>query len=319
MHHSILILKNKISLLSVCVANLALGAALFAAGNEDPWPFRITPDAKPILNITLLTFPQNEFVSEISGHHELVFDGCRYVSRIVFPAISSYLISAGAGQFRWRRPDGADIELELDKKTPAGDHSWLLTKSGFDNYRITPADNSAESYDYSNCVLATLIIHGREYRFEYSDGRLVRIVRIDSDLNEELMTMEYNADGQISRLHAAGKNFVFEYGENLELLSCFEEFAHEKIMTFHYSGGLLTEAISREKNQNFVWGQPSFSEYWHPANPLSPGIIADGEFEYRTEVDRHGMTVYFHALSGKSRGQWDFDSRTQRVVWTYAK
>jgi hypothetical protein len=355
---------------------LTFSAAAFAADEPPRWPFGITPYGEPLVRIPLAAFPQSEFAGGISLQQQLVFDGRRYISRMVIPEIESYLISAGIRQFEWQRLGGAMAHLELGKPTPLGNRTWMLTKLPPATYRVASTDG-AERYDYTHCVLVSALVAGREYRFECEGDLLVRIVRTSPAPDEEILNIEYGneprseaypnrltgdnkgdgaaadhatpvvkrnrnqssvfsvsscanpksaeisaessrpeieSDGRITmRLRIGEKNFRFQYGDDLALLTCSNESATGTPVAFGYRDGLLTDVFTGSKKRIFAWGQPIFSEYSCAAEDIPPTVIANDRFAFRTVLESRKLTIRFRALDDTVRGDWVWYAGSERL------
>ena len=286
---------------------------VFASSNENAWTFGITPDAMPLVRTTLLRFPRDEFSGGITLVHELVFDGCRYASRMVLPELESYLISGDPEEFKWRSLNEQTISyLSLGKQTRVRNRVWVLTKLMSNRYRIASTDGM-EVYDYANCLLVRALIENREYHFEHTEKRLSRVIKINPILDDKLVCIEYNRDGLMSEMRAAGKILKFKYGKNLELLSCvdwFDDSKQEEVISCAYRDGLLVKVNTAGEKKPFLWGHLSITQYANPSIVPPPVIVGDGQFNYRAEESMGVRTIYFQALDGTSRGKWELEFKT---------
>lgn len=291
----------------------SLSTNLFAADEVvERWPLRITPLGLPSVQFPLIRFTSKEFANSISVRHDLIFDGRRYRSRMSIPEFESYLITTGKNQFEWRTLTGDVVKLSLTVTSQPGNAPWTLMKTTDGGFHLQSHDGSEHFY-YANCVLTSAILSARRYSFEYRDGHLIRITRVESGSIDELILLKYNADGALSSALVGTNTIIFHFVADLQLDAIDTDSPAAQPITLSYHDGLLTTITVGPDVQRFVWGEPIRNTYLKTPIPPAPCVLNDGRFAYILTSNLHSTAGSFHSLDGVLDGEWRLDIKTGKT------
>jgi hypothetical protein len=289
---------------------LGLGAGL-RAENEPRWPFWVTPDLQPKILIRLLQFPPPSFATMLFLKHELVNEGCRYVSRIEIPALTSHLVWSGSDQLVWRNFDGSDVvfdRAEIGKETGRG---WNIEQLDENGFRIVSSDGNI-SYDYVACVPVFATVLDSLFKFNYEDGRIVSIHQV-SPKEVEILAVDFNQDRTPREIRIGARRLKLSYNDERQLTRCEDARNPGGGADFTYRDGLLASYAHGNEERGFVWGEATWTEYFNTAWERPPVVISDGDYEYRTEENKEGRTTEYSHLRDDQKGRWIFDLRTRKI------
>lgn len=298
----------------------ALGFVGFSLGfgaEPNRWPFLISPQGFPNLEIALGTAGQDASLPPLTVRHVLAFDGQNYFSRFVVPGLSSSLLQSGRDEWEWERfgggvflfkngksVDGTDWKIE--RRSMAGGVQTTLIRGGHD-----------ESDEFAGCYLQRAKRGTATYAFRYQGGRLVEIAQTEP-VARSIVRLEYSDHTTV--LHADGRDLRFEYNDLEQLTTCIEAKTERCLLGCRYSSEHLLERIEVPgRVATFTWHQPDWKEYFSPATPAPPVVTNDGRFAYRTDVDDTGTNTRFTAVDGSASGSWKFDRRSGALTFSLAR
>ena len=292
-------------------ALLVQPVAYSTAETPPPWPFDVTPTGTPRFVWPLLRFQSPEFTDGLSLAHDMSFDGKNYSSRIVIPELNSYLVKRDHGAYYWRNPANGEMLLKPNE----GTGPWRLTEAPDGTMRIDAEKGEIELV-YANTQLVEMTRDRRRYNFNYAEGRLGEISRLETGGDQTLLVIKYNTDGQIESIEAGDKDFVCEYDEKI-FLKKITEIGAKRSADFGYKNRLLTSARFMEKTTTqltFEWGGMRSLSPFTLATPLPPVVVADRQSSYSIQRDPAGLQVVFRSKTDPANGgAWVLDSKNGMV------
>lgn len=301
-----------VHLLLFCI--VLSGEAQLAAAVDSlrtPWPYAIDPSGSPIVAVPLITLEDSSFFPILTANHTLVFDGAHYISRIGFKEIESHLIPAGTYYFEWLSLDGNRVQLDTRNPAKLQNAGWTLKRSAGDIFSIQSLDGSI-SYKYAAGLLRHFTAHGSDYRFEYDEHGMTRLVKLGST-ELCLLNIEYDANGVLKRLLTARAVIRLRFNKDLQLESCVDETTGTTIASFSYRNRLLVTATNAGQKTPYQWGSFRWREYATLPILMQPLVVSDGHYQYFGDMHSARITIEVREFGRQPSARWELDTRTGTV------
>jgi hypothetical protein len=277
---------------------------IHAAGYVSKWPFPVSPTGTPNFSLRLVRIPSSAF-SWLTLQPVLVFDGQRYVSRIIVPELESYLVLKERGRYEWRRIDGATVQLKIGSLRAAAGGTWELKIISPTRILVVSADLN-ERYEYKSCVLDCFAIRGENYQIVRDVREALRIVKKDLGGDTTIVSLGRINDAE-TQLFASGRAFRLEFGHERELRKVTDVNSEICLLRFGYKEALLSDVTSPDMALSFVWQKGHLAEYYKPPIMMQPTIRSDGTMNYTIRTRQMYLVAEYSGVETKKRGAWMVD------------